>query len=111
MFLKISQDSQKNTTVLQPILKFILRFIFKSILQVPSCEFCEIFKTTFFTEHLRTSASAVGLLILYLCRYLEHLEGVITCYCAFIPTQIVVNRSFDWHVSDRVRNYFSFDDF
>ena len=24
-----------------------------------SCEFCEIFKNTFFTEHLRTTASVV----------------------------------------------------
>ena len=43
--------------------------------------------------------------------YLERLEGVITCYCASIPTQIVFNRSFDWHVSDRVQNDFSFDNF
>ena len=66
MFLKIQQDSQENTTVLEFIFKFILEFIFKSILQVSSCEICEIFKKTFFTEHLRATASAVGLLIFYL---------------------------------------------
>ena len=55
MFLKISQDLQENTIVLECIFKFILKFIFKSILQVPSCEICEIFKRTFFTEHLRTT--------------------------------------------------------
>ena len=33
-------------------------FIKKEILaQMFSCEFCEIFKNTFFTEHLRTTAS------------------------------------------------------
>ena len=36
-------------------------FINKEILvQVFSCEFCEIFKNTFFTEHLRTTASIWG---------------------------------------------------
>ena len=58
-----------------------------------SCEYCKIFKRTFFTEQLRTTASAVGFLMFY--RYVEHLEGVITHYCAFISTQIVFNRSFN----------------
>ena len=40
-----------------------------------SCEFYKIFKRTFSPEQLRTTASAVGLLIFY--RYVEHLEGVI----------------------------------
>ena len=30
----------------------------ETLAQVFSCEFCEIFKDTFFTQHLRTSASA-----------------------------------------------------
>ena len=64
--LKNSQDLQENTIVLECIFKFILKFIFKSILQVPSCEICQIFKRTFFTEHLRTNYSAVGILIFYL---------------------------------------------
>ena len=29
----------------------------ETLAQVFSCEFCEIFKNTFFTEHLRTTAS------------------------------------------------------
>ena len=66
MFLKILQDLQENTTVLECIFKFILKFIFKSILQVSSCEICKIFKRIFFTEHLHTTASAVVLLIFYL---------------------------------------------
>ena len=36
----------------------VCNFIKKDTLaQVFSCEFCEIFKNTFFTEHLRTTAS------------------------------------------------------
>ena len=72
--------------------------------------FGKFLKEPFFTEHFQTSASAAGLSIFYY-RYLAHLEGVITRYCASIPTQIVFNRSFDWHVSDRARNDFSFYDF
>ena len=53
--LNILNISQENTIVLESIFKFILRFIFKSILQVPCCEFCEIFKITFLTEHLQTT--------------------------------------------------------
>ena len=93
MLLKVSQNSQENTTVLESIFKFILWFILESILKVFSCEICEIFKRTFFTEQLRTTASAVGLLIIY--RYVEHFGGVITRYCAFISTQIVFNRFFN----------------
>ena len=37
----------------------MLEFIKKETrAQVFSCEFCEIFKNTFFTEHLRMTASA-----------------------------------------------------
>ena len=79
--------------MLESIFKFILRFILESILKVSSCEFCEIFNRTFFTEQLRTTASAVGFLIFY--RHVEHLEGVITQYCASISAQIVLNRSFN----------------
>ena len=91
--------------MLECTFKFILKFIFKSILQVPSCEICKIFKRTFFTEHLQTTASAVGLLIFYL-QVCEHLEGVISRYCAPISTHIAYNRSFNflWHVSDHAQN-------
>ena len=93
MFSKVLQDSQENTTALEPIFKFILRFILESILKVSSCEFYEIFERNFFTEQVGTTASAVGLLIFY--RYVEHLEGVITCNCVSISTQIVFNRFFN----------------
>ena len=93
MFLKVSQDSQENITVLESIFKFILRFILESILKMSSCEFFEIIKRTFFIEQLRTTAYAVGLLIFY--RYVEHLEGVITRCCASISIPIVFNRYFN----------------
>ena len=32
----------------------------ETLAQESSCEFCEIFKNTFFTEHLRATASAAG---------------------------------------------------
>ena len=31
----------------------------EALVQVFSCEFCEIFKSTFFTEHLRATSSAI----------------------------------------------------
>ena len=89
----ISQDSQENTTVLEFIFKFILRFILVSILMVSSREFWEICKRIFFTEQIRTTASAVGLLIYY--RYVKHLDSVITRYYVSFSTQIVSNRSFN----------------
>ena len=46
--LKILQDLQENTAVQEAIFKFILKFILKSVLKISSCEFCEIFKRSFF---------------------------------------------------------------
>ena len=39
--------------------------------QIFACEFCEIFKNTFFTEHLRTTASIIRFIlrVLHLLRY------------------------------------------
>ena len=62
MFLKISQNSQENTCV---IVYFSIKlqahtcnFVKKETLaQVFSCEFCEISKNNFFTEHLWATAS------------------------------------------------------
>ena len=36
------------------------------MVQVFSCEFCEIFNNTFFTEHLRTTASVI------IFNYIQH---------------------------------------
>ena len=62
LFLKISQSSQENTcsrvSFLINLQAEACNFIKKEILaQVLSCEFCKISKNTFFTEHLRTTAS------------------------------------------------------
>ena len=37
-----------------------LRQLCQTLAQVICCEFCEMFKNTFFTEHLRTTASLDG---------------------------------------------------
>ena len=60
MFLEISQNSQENTC---PGVSFFIKlqaykFFKKETLgQVFSCDFCEISKNNFFTEHVRTTAS------------------------------------------------------
>ena len=63
MKLKISRNSQKNTCVGGSFLtKFqACNFIKKETsTQMFSCEFFEMFRNTFFTEHLRMSASVKG---------------------------------------------------
>ena len=52
VFLKISQNSQKNTCAR---VSFFIKLPAKKETpgQVFSCEFCKIFKNTFSTEHLR----------------------------------------------------------
>ena len=62
MFLKISQNSQENTgdrvSFLIKLQAEACNFIKKETLaQEFSCEFCEISKNTFFTEHFRATAS------------------------------------------------------
>ena len=62
VFLEISQNSQENTSARASFLIKLqaldLNFIKKETLpEVFSCEFCEISKNTFFTEHLWTTAS------------------------------------------------------
>ena len=39
-----------------------------------TCEFCEIFKNSFFTEHIRTIASVAGIYLLR-ARNKDHTEG------------------------------------
>ena len=56
MFSKISQNTQENTCA-RVSARVACNFIKKQILtRVFSCEFCEISKSTFFTEYLRTTA-------------------------------------------------------
>ena len=50
VFLKISQNSQENTCARDSVL---INFIKKeTLVQVFSCEFCEIFKTPFFLQNI-----------------------------------------------------------
>ena len=59
MLLKISQNLHENTCSRVSVL--IKLFIKKDTqAQVFSCEFCEIFKSTFFTEDFWATASAVS---------------------------------------------------
>ena len=63
MFLNISQNSQENTSVRVSFTGQACNFIKKETpTQMFSCEFCEIFKNTFFIEHLRW-------LLLYIMEY------------------------------------------
>ena len=49
MFLEISQNSQENTCAR---VSFLVNLQAETLALVLSCEFCEISKNTFFTEHL-----------------------------------------------------------
>ena len=65
MFLEISENSQENTCARASLFIKLqaeaCNFITKETLaQVFSCDFSEISKNTFFTEHIRTTASAGG---------------------------------------------------
>ena len=62
VFLKLFQNSQENNCARVPLLIQLqveaCNFIKNDTLtQVLSCEFCEILKNTFFTEHFWTTAS------------------------------------------------------
>ena len=65
VFLEISENSQKNTCARDAFLIKLQILLLRpatllkkeSLAQVFFCEFCEISKNTFFTEHLWTTAS------------------------------------------------------
>ena len=70
MFLKISQNLQKNTCATVSFLQccwpqpaaLLDRFIrTETLAQVFSCKFCEIFNNTIFTEHLRATVNKQAL--------------------------------------------------
>ena len=68
MFLKISQNSQEDTcarvSFLIKLQAEACNFLKKETLaQVFSCEFCEIFKNTLFTEHLWVTVSEIMLIL------------------------------------------------
>ena len=65
VFLTISQDSEFFRVFFffcrpQPV-----TLLKKTLAQVLFCEFYEIFKSTFFTEHLRVTASVKTLLMIF----------------------------------------------
>ena len=56
--LKISQNSQEISCAKVSVFFFCFNFIEKETLALMfSCGFCEIFKNTYFEEHLRMAAS------------------------------------------------------
>ena len=58
MFLRASQNSQENICSRVSFFSKVVGLLKKETLaQVFSCEFSEIFKNTFFTEHLRATGS------------------------------------------------------
>ena len=58
VFFKISQNSRENTCAR---VSFLIKLQASDI--GVFCEFCEIFKITFFTEHLQRTASVSGNLL------------------------------------------------
>ena len=54
MFLEISQNSQENTCAR---VSFLMKL--QAVAQVFSCDFCEISKNTFFSEHLWATVSVL----------------------------------------------------
>ena len=67
MLFEISQNSQENTcariSFFNKVAGLSSATLFKkeTLVQVFSCEFCEISKNTFFTEHLWTTAYVLEL--------------------------------------------------
>ena len=76
VFLKFSKNSQENTCARA---SFLINFVKKETLeQALSCEFSDIFKNTFYTEHLWTTASAHSSLVLLSKIYLDIREKIVT---------------------------------
>ena len=68
MFLKISQNSLEKPLP-EPFFNKVAGCNFikkKTLAQVLSCGFCEMFKNTFFTQHIRTTASEIHPIIFLL---------------------------------------------
>ena len=71
--LEFSQNSQEKTCTRVIFLNEVTglqasNFIKKeTVAQVFSCEFCEIFKNAFFTEHLWTTASIIIWIFTVIC--------------------------------------------
>ena len=55
---KIPQNSQKNTFV---GVSFLIILLKKTLIQLFSCEFCKIFKNTFYIEHIWAAVSLAAI--------------------------------------------------
>ena len=76
LFLEISQNSQENTCARVSFLIDSCNFIKKETLaEVFSYEICKIFKNTFFTEHLWTTASAT-----WFCKLISVISKLKFCF-------------------------------
>ena len=121
LVLKLLQISQKNTCVrvsfLIKLQALVCNFIKKETMpQVFFCEFCKIFKNTFFIEHLRTTASAAAsdlsiLEILGICfvRYLQtcsFLHFPILSFFLVISTRFGMHENYEYYMNckSRARN-------
>ena len=89
MFFEISQTSQENTCVRA---SFLIKLQVsacnvtknETLAKVFSCEFCKLYKNTFFTKHVRTTASKI---IMYYVLLLQKIT--IDYYLFFIFVQIL----------------------
>ena len=55
-----------------------------------SCEFCEIFKNTFITEHLWTTPSISNLCVVKSFRLFQHIFNFTTTSLAILPQKIII---------------------
>ena len=69
MLLKVSQNSRENTCVRVSFIKK------ESLKHVSSYEFCKIFKTTYFIEHLR-SVLLLSVLLFFVVLYLSYISVI-----------------------------------
>ena len=73
LFLKILQNSQENTCVGVLLFNKVARInsiIKETLTQVISCEICEVFKNSFFIEHLQWWYLQIRQRLLQQCKFL-----------------------------------------
>ena len=79
----------RKTPVPESLFKLSCNFFKKEILaKVFSCEFCEISKNNFFTEHLRTTASVIKTNILYSMNLNTKIFQILIMYWSSIDQNI-----------------------
>ena len=89
LFLKISKNTKTSSwTRLSFLIKFIKR---EASVQRFSCEFCKMFQSTYFVEHLQTAAS--DFLVFYLVFVIEYYLNLV--YHIYLNLVILVQ----WNLS------------